>query len=363
MSRQESNLKSDDILVNYWSAVKLAVAVACIRSKPLHLTTKQYVLELHFKYWENHLKLSKKELCNRFQQDSVCSAKLFIPTTYFKKKLVVFDVLSKYIIEFESLSPFMNNCNHELLASFEYKRLEEKVLLVCVSLMRSIGDLVCNSSQLLEMNALTLLNQATAAICKGVKFLETAGSFKSFFTDVYQKSLCTAVNDAIDLISILCQNLMESFNYELKKVCFILLQEFAKCQPLKVVLCKQLLYWLCFVKQKLIQTSSGEIILDDKIVVCLNNISFVFKLFECVLLPLFVKVDSKTSCTRHSNKESLLQVMSLDFKERASEDWNFFFYAKKQLEENVQLCSPHYPLFTNYILHIGFILSKLLVHV
>ena len=368
MYNNQIKCKEKDISASYWAAIKLAIAIACIRKKPSHLTAEQYALQLHLNYWENQLG-SKKDFncaeishnnCSYFNNNNGNITEINKTVT---RKCILSQSLFQYVNEYNSIKYYVLNSYKESITFSEYRNLEIKVLDICMKIIKSAVNSMNNPSPcLFSKYNCDLLFQASVALCEGIQFLKKNNNL-SFFADVQRKSFCTVVNETIDLISLLCLNIMESSSFLIKKNCFMMLQQLSDCKALKVVLCKQMLYWICWMKDQLVLISSGDLNWNDSICVSFNNVSYILELFE--RLVLFLLPDSKKveeiknlqfSCSTEISKLPSLNNFNIDIKN----DEDFFLCAKKQIEENIHLCSLQFPLFSNVALHIGFILSKLL---
>ena len=344
MESKCSSTATKHVSSKYWKAIKFAVAVACIRSKPLGLSAEEYALQLHLLYWKHHLIFPVTTMHSSLHNHSleIVSMKQCFDIESDRCSIL----LIKNIVKYNAVKQIVENFD-ETVRNFDFENFENNLVDICLSLVKNLKNHLSQLQSLFrEILPHDTLLHAVTSFCKAVQFLEKHKGSKNLFVTAQERRLCEIVSEAVDLISVLCIGIMKSSQFVMKKLCFMFLCFLMECRSFKFVVAKHLLYWICHVKKHLIDVTQNEwqetIITYDY----LNNISCMLKLYKMFLLSF------------KQNKNALQRTGSSSVKQSANTiDQNFWLGAKKNLEESIFDCSSRYSIFSNYVVYLGFITS------
>ena len=355
-----SNETADDhVRSSYWKAVKLSVAVAFIRMKPLELSGEQYALQLHASFWKSRLKSSMHEQTNRY------SCILVHDSEKYNKNVKLFPFINENadlnelvvnLSRFESIKCcFKSSCqNSSRAAKLSNKNMEKELLQVCLSIGQILKEVLSNKVNKRFYNVISV---AVATLLNGITIFQ---NLDSFIMDIRQKSLHVIVSETVEFIAKLFLAIMNNHepNYKFLQLCFSYMCDFLNCSSVNLAVAKQALYWICWVKQRLILIASKKLSLDDDTIFYLNNVSYMFRLFEHLLAQYMQHMSLKKSCNKDAQSPNT--PLSASIFCAGSVNLDFFLHAQEQLQDNIFQCSGRFPLFSNWVFQLSFKMSMLL---
>ena len=355
MSLNFNDVAGDEVSSSYWKAVKVAVAIACIRSKPEELTAEEYALQLHAEYWKRSI-----SLCSHYQPASEFEPNKFIRLSQdcleSDECSRCLNMLVKCQLKFVALEPFL--INYEVGANAKF--IKEEIVEICMTVGKNMKQITSCKAAYLPYN---VLSGSVTIICKGIKFFESPQNLRSFGIEVEEKNLNTLVIVAVELISDFMLCIMETDCFKLQQMLSDFLISLWNCCSLRKVIIKQILYWICWLKNRLISVIQESLSLEDKLLHYLNNVSYMFILFENLVTVLVQ--DSNHS--GNSNKSFHVDGDSSHNKSVSNEystnnyvDNNILQNAKEQIEQNLFVCFERFPIFSNWVCSLGFRLNEFL---
>ena len=356
LSSEDPLIADDTVRSSYWKAVKLAVAIACIRMKPTGISAEEYTLRMHQNFWKSQLKpsvhyyfMSNEETnISNHSSQSNCEVASF-PSA---KSSSVMDVLIKCVSKFEELKSYFHNLRPDLaIKSSEFHKMEKELLQNCLSIVKSLEEVLSPNIFKLSYH---VLSTAATVLCKGIELFEKYQNLDSFMIDVEEKSLCLIVNECLDFVGGLFLRIMNTTDHKFQKLCCGFLREFSTHSSLKLVVAKQALYWILRVKDELILLESNKLLWNDEIALCLNNVAHMFKLFENYLVQLMQQPSFAARCNSNMTSQQCTSALCLD-----AMDNNFLLHAEQTLQEKIFQCSGRFPLFCNWVFQLCFRISLL----
>jgi len=356
----------DNARSSYWKAMKLAIAIACIRSKPPMLSAEEYVLQMHNQFWKSHLNsLFCKTRSNNDMNESKFNCQTpdfnaFIPNA---KCNSFMSALVKCTSKFEEIKPYFHNLNPVVeVKSIEYNKMEKELLQNCLAIVKVLKEVVTADVMCVRLPN-NVIFAAVNALCKGVEIFEKYHPISSFVVDTEEKSLHVISNQILEFVSELSLRIMNATDHKFQKLCCYFLIDFLKYDSLKLIVAKQVLYWILWVKQRLLLLVKGELSWNDEISLCLNNVAHMFKLFEQYLALLMQQTSNEQNVNNNNNESD--QSQSTCRKNYLTDviDNDFLSHAQQMLQENLFQCSGRFPLFSNWIFKLGFKISTLLQNI